>query len=93
MASKGIQIQLKVAGHGSCEDVKHDDCDWEKILHERLTKLFTDMEISKPETRNNLMTFNMAFKNRPTTKAEVSWRLSDFFSHHPVMTMASLKLK
>jgi len=89
---KGIQVKLKVAEHGSCTDISHDECQWDKILQERLAKLYTDMIITKPVATNNIVRFNMAFRNRPTKKAEVSWRLSDFFSHHPVLTIESLKL-
>lgn len=92
IASRSIQVKIKVAEHGSCTDASHDKCHWDKILQERLVKLYTDMIITEPVSTNNVVTFKMAFRNRPTKKAEVAWRLSDFFSHHPVLTIESLKL-
>ncbi|HVC58383.1 MAG TPA: hypothetical protein VND15_02820 [Candidatus Acidoferrales bacterium] len=89
-----MQITIKMGNHGSCYKENHADCGMDHILGDKLRKVWTDMNISPVIiTDKNIVTFNMSFKGRETNKNEVDFRLSDFFRHHTIMTMESMKIK
>ena len=92
--AKQYLITMKVAEHGSCNEKDHSDCNWDTILQKTLQAQFPDMNISKPTiTNKNIIKVILAVRENLIPKAELSWRLDDFFNHNRLVTMESYNLR
>ena len=98
LIQKPVSVELEIAQHlvpsngRVCDTDNHDTCDWEGILKNGLTKLYPEIRMSKPSSNDNRITFTVTYRNRPARKSDVANKLDQFFRHHPMMAVKSLKI-
>jgi|APSaa5957512535_1039671.scaffolds.fasta_scaffold09839_3 hypothetical protein len=100
MASKQFQVQLEINSHQSlgkeinCDIKNHDDCDWDTMIKEGLTKKFRELNVTKPVAEKNIIKFKVSFTNRSDVIAsDIESKIDQFIGLEKNLVVKSLNIQ
>ncbi len=98
LIKESVYVELEITEHlvptdGSiCTVDNHDACDWKKVLKTELEQLFPEIEITNPESKNNVIYFTVSYSNRSAQKADILSKLDLFFNYYPMTAVKSVNV-
>ena len=98
LIKESVYVELGIAEYpvpadGSmCTTDNHDACDWKEVLKTGLEQLFPEIEITDPESKNNVIRFTVSYSNRSAQKADILNKLDVFFNYYPMMAVKFVHL-
>lgn len=98
LESKPVCVTLRVKGHiledrTMCSGSNQADCDWNKLLKEKLEKTYPEMVIELGKPNKSEINVCISFNNRPATESDVYSKLDRFFNVNKSIVLGSLVIQ
>ena len=94
--NKPVHVEFDVTLHRTLgEDYGHipdmSNLKWDKVM-ETIVQHYPDMEISGLVLEGKRLKFDLKFKYRKTTPADIEWRLYNFWEQTPAMSITEFAI-